>query len=148
MNNSRYSPDTDVPVKNKTKNDSKTLIKKNIYTGIKNITEGSSFILSVVLLVAVVFLYIEQTRLKESLIYTHSLIGKNDTKIAVIAFKPTIEAWNKIDPTGQSVRAMLDKTIKAYNDAGYIIIDSESVIGGTGNARFIDLMPGTIKGRK
>ncbi|KJG37630.1 hypothetical protein UA32_11715 [Photobacterium angustum] len=145
FNNPQYSSDEQENVDKSTSN-KKSTQHNSIFHKISILTTKISPFLNVVFLIAVVFLYMKQEDLKDSLLYAHSLIEKNDTKLAVIAFEPTVEAWNEIDPTGQSVRKILDKTIKAYNNAGYIIIDSQSVIGGTGNARFIDLMPETIKG--
>lgn len=141
MNNSRYQQDDAVQKTSKSKPKSKL----NVFKGNKYLWLS---IYAFTLTLIVGYQGFEQHNLKTSLIYAHKLINNNDDanlKVAVIAFKPTIDAWHKVDPTGKTVRKLLNKTIEAYNSAGYVILDSEMIVGGVGNAKFIDLSPEAVK---
>lgn len=110
-------------------------------------------VMTVVLLIVIGIFYRKDVYLEDNLVYAFERIeelekqleNSNDlsgyTRVAVIAFEPTIKSWQKYDPTGQQIRVLLDRTIRAYNEAGYVIIDSDSVVGGLGGAKFINLSP-------
>ncbi|AZL83391.1 hypothetical protein EIJ81_00560 (plasmid) [Aliivibrio salmonicida] len=66
---------------------------------------------------------------------------KNENKIAVLPLRATIEAWSKTDPSGITAMKAIDKTINVYKDAGYLILDGDSLVGGPAWAELISITP-------
>ncbi|MUJ20380.1 hypothetical protein [Aliivibrio fischeri] len=71
----------------------------------------------------------------------NKLNKEGDHKIAVLPLRATIKAWSAADPSGRLAMQAIDKTINVYKDAGYLILDGDSLVGGPAWAELISITP-------